>query len=223
MKTKADLACYFPGTPYGEEEPNTASTQQEKTQARRAQVRRAQLQHRQRKANYTRQLEDDVAQLRRKIEQTEADIESLHQDNAAIREKLAARQAQVQSLPQTQSQFKAPMTIINVDLTQQFQQLVDLDTDQPNTSEAPPLPPPPEASTTSYDEMPAVTYTPPNYTVSMSMGVMGTPSFQVTRLLEKIPDKPRHPARTASSQGSANLANSLTQEQTDLVINFILS
>ncbi|KAI1766166.1 hypothetical protein GGR53DRAFT_487110 [Hypoxylon sp. FL1150] len=66
------------------DEPKT----QAKSQARRAQVRKAQIQHRQRKANYTKQLEMDVAELRELIERAEHDGLVLRSENEAIRRRL---------------------------------------------------------------------------------------------------------------------------------------
>ncbi|KAI5923233.1 hypothetical protein F4810DRAFT_212459 [Camillea tinctor] len=61
---------------------------QSKAQARRTQVRKAQIQHRQRKANYTKQLEMDIAKFREMIEQTEDDCHKLRSENESIRRRL---------------------------------------------------------------------------------------------------------------------------------------
>ncbi|EFY87796.1 hypothetical protein MAC_06163 [Metarhizium acridum CQMa 102] len=61
---------------------------QEKAQLRRAQVRRAQIQHRQRKANYTKQLEIDVSELRDLVSLTEKETAALFKENSLIREAL---------------------------------------------------------------------------------------------------------------------------------------
>ncbi|OTA99560.1 hypothetical protein M426DRAFT_16318 [Hypoxylon sp. CI-4A] len=61
---------------------------QAKAQARRAQVRKAQIQHRQRKANYTKQLEMDVARLRDLIEQAGQETMLLRSQNDFIRQHL---------------------------------------------------------------------------------------------------------------------------------------
>ncbi|KAI1118854.1 hypothetical protein F5Y14DRAFT_182648 [Nemania sp. NC0429] len=61
-----------------------------KAKERRQQVRRAQRQHRQRKANYTKQLEMDVTKLRDDIARVEMEMESLKSQNDAIRSRLAA-------------------------------------------------------------------------------------------------------------------------------------
>ncbi|KAM3457446.1 hypothetical protein MY3296_001188 [Beauveria thailandica] len=55
-----------------------------KNQIRRAQVRRAQIQHRQRKANYVKQLEMDISQLRELITQAQHDTTILKRENDVI-------------------------------------------------------------------------------------------------------------------------------------------
>ncbi|KAM3513815.1 hypothetical protein MY11210_002540 [Beauveria gryllotalpidicola] len=55
-----------------------------KNQIRRAQVRRAQIQHRQRKANYVKQLEMDISQLRELITQAQHDTAALKRENNDI-------------------------------------------------------------------------------------------------------------------------------------------
>lgn len=57
----------------------------DKTQLRRAQVRKAQTQHRQRKANYVKQLEMDVARIRDMTEAAQRDTQALLDENKAIR------------------------------------------------------------------------------------------------------------------------------------------
>jgi hypothetical protein len=65
--------------------PETAA---DKAQLRRAQVRKAQTQHRQRKANYVKQLEMDVTRTRDMIEATERDAQNLLKENAAMRARI---------------------------------------------------------------------------------------------------------------------------------------
>jgi len=65
----------------------------DKAQIRRQQVRRAQIQHRQRKANYVKQLELDVVRVRDLIADTERQTAVLRRENGAMRTRL--RQAQV--------------------------------------------------------------------------------------------------------------------------------
>ncbi len=66
------------------EEPSAAA-QPTKAQARRAQVRKAQIQHRQRKANYVKELEMDITRLRDLIAETQRDSSILRQENEYIR------------------------------------------------------------------------------------------------------------------------------------------
>lgn len=65
--------------------PETAT---DKAQLRRAQVRKAQTQHRQRKANYVKQLEMDVTRIRDMIEATERDTQNLLEENKAMRARI---------------------------------------------------------------------------------------------------------------------------------------
>ncbi|KAK3335576.1 hypothetical protein B0T19DRAFT_436418 [Cercophora scortea] len=57
----------------------------DKSQRRRAQVRKAQIEHRQRKANYARQLEVDASRIRELIATAQKEIEQLTRENDAIR------------------------------------------------------------------------------------------------------------------------------------------
>lgn len=66
---------------------------QAKALARRQQVRKAQKQHRQRKVNYTNQLEMDVAKLRDLIEQTERESLAIRNENETIRRRLLRKTA----------------------------------------------------------------------------------------------------------------------------------
>ena len=59
-------------------------TDKEKALLRRQQVRRAQIEHRQRKANYVKQLELDVSQLRDMVALEEHDGKVLHRENEEI-------------------------------------------------------------------------------------------------------------------------------------------
>ncbi|KAI1461989.1 hypothetical protein F4805DRAFT_190177 [Annulohypoxylon moriforme] len=68
---------------------NAQESDLSKAKARRAQVRKAQIQHRERKANYTKQLEMDVVRLRDLIEQTERHSSILRTENETIRHRLS--------------------------------------------------------------------------------------------------------------------------------------
>jgi hypothetical protein len=76
----------------GEEQQDASSSQspQDKAKARRAQVRRAQIEHRQRKANYVKQLEIDVARIRDMIAASQMETRLLQAENDAIRSRLVA-------------------------------------------------------------------------------------------------------------------------------------
>jgi hypothetical protein len=85
----------------GAQDDANTETSQDKTQARRAQVRKAQVQHRQRKANYVKQLEMDVARIREMIEAAEQDTKSLLDENKAMRAQIL----------QAMSKKAAPLTL----------------------------------------------------------------------------------------------------------------
>ena len=70
----------------------------DKAQLRRAQVRKAQSQHRQRKANYVKQLEMDVARIRDMTEAAGRETQALLDENKAIRAQIQHAVAN-QSLP----------------------------------------------------------------------------------------------------------------------------
>lgn len=72
--------------------PSTAAAPDDdkaRAQARRAQVRRAQIQHRQRKAEYVKQLEMDVNAYRYMIARAEAEAGVVRRENELLRKKLA--------------------------------------------------------------------------------------------------------------------------------------
>lgn len=71
--------------PRSADEP-TGDAAKDKAQIRRAQVRKAQIQHRQRKANYVKQLELDVSQLRDLITQTQQETSQMLKENDTIRD-----------------------------------------------------------------------------------------------------------------------------------------
>ncbi|KAM7223226.1 hypothetical protein V8F06_001439 [Rhypophila decipiens] len=64
---------------------SSSKAAQDKAQLRRAQVRKAQIQHRQRKANYVKQLEQDVAGLRDAITTEQQEVDLLRGENDMIR------------------------------------------------------------------------------------------------------------------------------------------
>ncbi|KAK6948164.1 hypothetical protein Daesc_009928 [Daldinia eschscholtzii] len=96
---KADSWLFYTGTKKTDaanqqpSEHQSDQSAQAKALARRQQVRKAQKQHRQRKVNYTRELEMDVARLRDLIEQTERETFAIRSENETIRRKLLGKTA----------------------------------------------------------------------------------------------------------------------------------
>ncbi|PTB65400.1 hypothetical protein BBK36DRAFT_1121636 [Trichoderma citrinoviride] len=78
-----------------------AAAAKDKAQIRRAQVRKAQIQHRQRKANYVKQLELDVSQLRDLINQTQQETSQMRKENDTIRDLIRGTEP---VMPQQQQQ-----------------------------------------------------------------------------------------------------------------------
>lgn len=113
----------------GEEQDESSAhqTPQDKANARRPQVRKAQIEHRQRKANYVKQLEMDVARIRDMIAASQTDIRSLQAENDAIRSQLAAeavpppqsilpnQEAAAPELPEAVDMSLDPMQLDNLD------------------------------------------------------------------------------------------------------------
>ncbi|GAP83535.1 putative alanine racemase [Rosellinia necatrix] len=180
-----------------EDEAQAELSAEAKAKERRQQVRRAQRQHRQRKANYTKQLESDIAGLRDDIAKAEQEVENLRNKNDAIRAQLASSGGH--AVPIAVDVSPAEMT--DVDFS---------------------------------------TFLVPNYTVSLDISEhLGTPAYHVRRT---SPSLPGPSSKAASSQATEILGGStpastigtsiedvammeamLSQEQTDLVINFILA
>ncbi|KAM0514750.1 hypothetical protein ACHAPE_006424 [Trichoderma viride] len=78
----------------------------DRAQLRRAQVRKAQIQHRQRKANYVKQLELDVSQLRDLITQAQQETSQMRRDNDGIRDLLRTSEQHLQpTYPQADSTY----------------------------------------------------------------------------------------------------------------------
>ncbi|KAL6868504.1 hypothetical protein J3F83DRAFT_737343 [Trichoderma novae-zelandiae] len=72
------------------------ATAKDKAQLRRAQVRKAQIQHRQRKANYVKQLELDVSQLRDLITRAQQETSQMRKENDGIRDLISRTEPAVQ-------------------------------------------------------------------------------------------------------------------------------
>lgn len=78
----------------------------DRAQLRRAQVRKAQIQHRQRKANYVKQLELDVSQLRDLITQAQQETLQMRRENDGIRDLLRTSEQHLQpTYPQADSTY----------------------------------------------------------------------------------------------------------------------
>ncbi|KAJ8068442.1 hypothetical protein OCU04_003998 [Sclerotinia nivalis] len=73
-------------------------------QHRRAQVRRAQIEHRQRKQNYAKHLEEDLIRLREMIAATENESSTLMKENGAIKSTLSASGVKYLSNVRSQNQ-----------------------------------------------------------------------------------------------------------------------
>ncbi|KAF7535154.1 hypothetical protein G7054_g5596 [Neopestalotiopsis clavispora] len=190
-----------------------------RAQARRAQVRKAQKQHRQRKANYTKELEMDIARLRDMIEQTETDANALRAENEAMRKHLS-KSAVASGMMNLGGPVPRPPV------------LPPAPTFSPEI--LPPDPIPKAEATPGADE--------PEYILRMDMSD-STPTFRISRspspslgartedmcsptfsAMEMTPTMTV--ATTSASDFGASpgpVSSALTEEQTELVINFILS
>ncbi|KAK2612448.1 hypothetical protein QQS21_001552 [Conoideocrella luteorostrata] len=186
-----------------------AQTAKEKSQLRRAQVRRAQIQHRQRKANYTKQLELDVSQLRDLVALTEKEAAALLLDNSLMRR--ALENAGVAATPLTTSRSLLPGTVSlsPEDALQQMQ-----------------LDPPPVIGV---GNSPAIAEQSPelfgdididDLTVTLSMdNALGTPCFHISSNSSVT-------SITGNTSPQGNIsgggAQQLSTEQEQRVVNFIL-
>ncbi|KAI0512544.1 hypothetical protein F5B22DRAFT_648648 [Xylaria bambusicola] len=184
----------------GENDPQTEPQSEAKAKARRQQVRNAQRQHRQRKANYTKQLEKDVTKLRDDIARVEEELEALRRQNGVVKSQLAGRENAAGAVD------VAPSTNIMV------------------------------------NNMAFSTSLAPNYTVSLDMSEdLGTPTYQISRPSSSLPDttssslaKYSHATETVSGTTPAStvgtsvedvaaMESTLSEDQIDRVINFILA
>ena len=199
-----------------------------KAQARRAQVRKAQIQHRQRKANYTKQLEMDIAKLRDDITRTEGESTALRDENDEIRKRLtktgvaipkpkspALRQnlQQLPPAPPTQTQSVLMTTKEMSTRATPFSIPGNSPDSQPSAS----------ALATSSD----------HYIVSLDISDSNTPAYHIYRTSSPSSGASyRSPADNKSAAegssygegGEPNLSDrsEFTNEQTDYAINFIL-
>lgn len=93
FKTKRSAKLATSGGGGGSDDGEAAMNAHDKAQIRRAQVRRAQIQHRQRKANYIRQLELDIAGIHELISRTSRECSVMRQENETMRAHLTATAA----------------------------------------------------------------------------------------------------------------------------------
>ncbi|RYP78811.1 hypothetical protein DL770_006820 [Monosporascus sp. CRB-9-2] len=188
----------------GEDGDRTATA---KAQARRAQVRRAQIQHRQRKANYAKQLEMDAARLRDEIAQAEGERAALRGENGIIRRRLAIAGVPIPpALQQPQPQTATTM--------------VGLPADTSGKASSPTTLTSGSASTMS--TLPSSV----QYIVSLDMSEMNSPAYQVYRTSTTSSSEAGGSAGTPNDPGAAATSDdvfNLTDAQTDYAINFILA
>ncbi|RYP47258.1 hypothetical protein DL768_006642 [Monosporascus sp. mg162] len=182
-------------------------TATDKAQSRRAQVRKAQIQHRQRKANYTKQLEMDAARLRDEIARAEGERAALRGENNTIRRHLAM--AGVPIPPALQQPQPQPATT-----------MVGLSADTPGEASSP-------AALTS-GSAPTMSTSPSSiqYIVSLDMSEMNSPAYQVYRTSTPSSSDAGGSAGTSNDPGAAATSDdifNLTDAQTDYAINFILA
>jgi hypothetical protein len=187
----------------GEDDQQSAK---DKAQARRAQVRKAQIQHRQRKANYIKQLELDLVRIRDMISQTERETVTLRGENEAIRARL--RSAGVGSPSQTAPaapQQHQPPTLAPVQPVDPMLQAYD------HVNFAPPSATNELFSDINVDEM----------TVTLAMDdVLGTPCYHISS--SSSGGSVQSIASPTASEESGQMTP-LTPEQETMAINFILS
>ncbi|ATY65049.1 hypothetical protein A9K55_004767 [Cordyceps militaris] len=173
-----------------------------KNQVRRAQVRRAQIQHRQRKANYVKQLEMDISQLRELITQAQHDTSAFRRENDDITAFLG--QNGILSPPGLSMGTASPSAATVLSDAQRT------DTSQQNTPGYP--------VTDSIDLLPLYGLDQELIVTLSSNKLMGTPAFSVN------PSSPNSsfytgPVSADWSQGQIQL----TPVQELTVINFILA
>lgn len=189
---------------------NEALSAKEKAQLRRAQVRKAQIQHRQRKANYIKQLELDVVRIREMISQTERETAALRRENEAIRTRLKGAAV-------------APGMVL-VQVPQQLQQQQPLLQLQVQPPGPPPLQPydhvnlaPPSATMELFSDIDVS-----GMTVTLSVDeTMGTPTYQISSSASSTSGRSAAGSPAASEGGAATPG--LTPEQENMAINFILT
>ncbi|KAK5990438.1 hypothetical protein PT974_08706 [Cladobotryum mycophilum] len=197
----------------------------EKAQARRAQVRRAQIQHRQRKANYVKQLELDISELREMIAAAEAETFEMRKNNEGIRAILSAAGVAAPTPAQQSDPIRhhstaesssaasfagQPSPDAHMALTRQH--LSEMNLDQPVIP----------SNTEMFGDINM-----DDITVSLSMNdVLGTPCFTISSNVSGTTVQsyasPSQPAATATA-AAVESEPAMTPDQETRAINFILA
>lgn len=185
--------------------PEKQGEQLTKAQIRRAQVRRAQIEHRQRKANYVKQLEMDVSQLRELITQAQRDTHALKSENDDIRGLMEKN-----GIPSPPELSRGPASHATTSPSEGQA--------TPTDSQPPPVAYPPEEGKESFmpDTLGSMEE---ELTVTLSVNkTMGTPAFSVS------PNSSDSGYLTTATQAtwSADPLN-LTPAQELVVVNFVLA
>ncbi|KAI1083023.1 hypothetical protein F5B20DRAFT_528273 [Whalleya microplaca] len=180
--------------------------------ARRSQVRKAQVRHRQRKANYTKQLEMDIAKLRELIEDAERAGAALRGENEVFRLRLARAPRPPPPLPPTVQATTSSGGGAGVGVG------AGADVNMTSFAMAPSA-----VADFVYSAPP-----PPEYTVHFDISdVMNTPVFQVERCARPVSSGgaagPEPGFGTETFQSADTGGTGLTEAQTDQAINFILA
>jgi hypothetical protein len=194
-------------------ETDDATSAKDKAQARRAQVRKAQIQHRERKANYTKQLELDVVRYRDMISQTERETGALRRDNAAMRVKLQshlAKQSMSTSLQQPTQQLPLPQVPVHLPQVPVPEPIVSLDLVGFASSALPP------ATTELFGDLDVA-----QMTVTLAMDEMlGTPCYHIS---SSTSGSSVHSPVSPDHAMGEDFPLPLSPEQEELAINFVLS
>lgn len=194
-----------PGTvPDEQQKQQQQQTSKDKAKARRAQVRKAQIQHRQRKADYVKQLELDVTHFRELIEQAERDVAVLRRENEAIRVTLGRHDASA-SDARSVATGQGSDVLVGTDAMQSQPMELDVNITEEDTSNAP-------LATEMFGDINVS-----DLTVTLSQDdELGTPCFNISSSSGSDTTNTSSPPRSEDS-GRLSTAQEL------MAINFILS
>jgi len=219
MLARAYKLLIAPGSG-GEGSQNQDLTPQEKAQIRRAQVRKAQVQHRQRKANYIKELELDVVRVRDMIAQTEKQTLGLRRENERMKSKL--RSIGVSS-PAWKGKQLAQPSAVGVSVGDSSEMQLD---------QSPQPQPQPQHLVVEqpYDH---VNFPPPSATTELFADI-NVNDIEVTLSMDPTMGTPCYKITTSSSSASVSSQSvmsplteedpsALTKAQEDQAINFILA